>query len=283
MRSIREFAKKHPVAIYYSLVFAISWGGVLVALGPAVLWGTTELPASQFLPVIYLALAGPSIAGILSTFLVDGWPGIRELVARLLNWRIAARWYAVALLTAPLLMTAILLVLSLISPAFLPGIAITKDKAGLLLAGIPMGLAAGFLEELGWTGFVMPRLRQRYGVLTTGLIMGVLWGAWHFPLFSGSARVSGLSPSFFLAVLLFSWLPAFRVLMVWVYDRTGSLLLVMLMHAPLAAGSLILLPAAISPVHTVVFDLVFGAVLWLAAGAVLAGPARPGSMTARCA
>ena len=139
------------------------------------------------------------------------------------------------------------------------------------------------LEELGWTGFVMPRLRQRYGVLTTGLIMGVLWGAWHFPLFSGSARVSGLSPSFFLAVLLFSWLPAFRVLMVWVYDRTGSLLLVMLMHAPLAAGSLILLPAAISPVHTVVFDLVFGAVLWLAAGAVLAGPARPGSMTARCA
>ena len=46
--------------------------------------------------------------------------------------------------------------------------------------GIAVGLGAGIFEEMGWTGFAIPRLRLRYGVLSTGLIVGVLWGAWHF-------------------------------------------------------------------------------------------------------
>ena len=62
----------------------------------------------------------------------------------------------------------------------LPGIFTSTDKASFLLFGIAVGLGAGFFEELGWTGFAVPRLRRRYGVLTTGLIVGVLWGAWHF-------------------------------------------------------------------------------------------------------
>lgn len=77
-------------------------------------------------------------------------------------------------------MTAVLLALSLISPEFLPRIFTTDDKITLLLMGIAVGLGAGILEELGWTGFAIPRMRLRYGVLSTGLIVGVLWGAWHF-------------------------------------------------------------------------------------------------------
>ena len=47
----------------------------------------------------------------------------------------------------------------------------------LLLMGFGYGLlGGGLLEELGWTGFAVRRLRQRYGVLRTGLFVGVLWG-----------------------------------------------------------------------------------------------------------
>jgi membrane protease YdiL (CAAX protease family) len=53
------------------------------------------------------------------------------------------------------------------------------DRAAVRLAGVAAGLTI-LLEELGWTGFAVPRLRRRYGVLTTGLIEGVLWAAWHF-------------------------------------------------------------------------------------------------------
>ncbi len=49
------------------------------------------------------------------------------------------------------------------------------------MAGIAVGLVVPFFEELGWTGFAIPELGKRYGILTTGLIVGLLWGAWHFP------------------------------------------------------------------------------------------------------
>ncbi|NIV35134.1 MAG: CPBP family intramembrane metalloprotease, partial [Anaerolineae bacterium] len=125
------------------------------------------------------------------------------------------RWYAIALLTAPLSMIAVLFALSLTSPLFLPGIVTTDDKATLLLTGIVAGLMVGFFEELGWTGFAIPRLRLRYGVLTTGLIVGLLWGAWHFLLFWESGSFSGALSLALLLGRLFSWLPAYRVLMVW--------------------------------------------------------------------
>ena len=139
-------------------------------------------------------------------------------------------------------MTAILLALSLLSPEFLPGIFTTDDKASLLLFGIVAGLMVGIFEELGWTGFAIPRLRLRYGVLTTGLIVGFLWGAWHFLVnFWASGSPSGALSAGPLAArrLVFSVgiLPAYRVLMVWVYDRTGSLLVAMLMHASLTAST----------------------------------------------
>ena len=63
--------------------------------------------------------------------------------------------------------------------------------------------------------------------------MGVLWGAWHFlSNVWGSEPYGTLSPALVKPVLLFSFLPPFRMLMVWVYDHTGSLLLAMLMHVP---------------------------------------------------
>jgi len=98
-----------------------------------------------------------------------------------------------------------------------------------------------FLEELGWTGFALPKLRQRYGVLTTGLVMGLLWSAWHFPLFAGERDPEGTVPAALLVgVFLFAWLPPYRVLTVWVYDRTGSLLMAYLMHVPIRTTVFIL-------------------------------------------
>jgi membrane protease YdiL (CAAX protease family) len=97
-------------------------------------------------------LAGPSVTGIFLTALVYGRTGFREFRLRLLKWRVGANWYAVAILTAPLLMTATLSALSLTSPAFLPGILTTDTKASLLLVSVAVGLSAGVFEELGWRG-----------------------------------------------------------------------------------------------------------------------------------
>jgi hypothetical protein len=69
---------------------------------------------------------------------------------------------------------------------------------------------------------------------------------WHFLVQGWDSGTSsgGLSPALFLPLYFFSsvgGLTAYRVLMVWVYDRTESLLVAMLMHASLIASTLFIL------------------------------------------
>jgi uncharacterized protein len=270
MNSIKAFIKKHPLLSYFALAFAISWGAVLfVAGGPGGISANSEASEMQVTFLYPVLIVGPSVAGILLTALLYGRAGLSEFRSRLLKWRVGARWYVVALLTAPLSVTAAVLALSLSSSEFVPSILTTSDKTSLLLIGIFAGLMVGIFEELGWTGFAIPRMKLRYGILGTGLIVGVLWGAWHFPpFFWGSGAASGTLPlALFLPVLLFTWLPAYRVLMVWVYDRTESLLVAMLMHVSLVASNVILVPLA-TGVALVTYDLVWAAVLWVVVGAV---------------
>jgi uncharacterized protein len=259
------FIKRHAVATYYALTFAISCGGFLLVLGPDGFFAT----GSDIAGVGAVAIAGPAIAGILMTGLVDGKAGLRGLVSRLRRWRVGARWYAVALLTGPLVMGATVFGLSLLSWDFRPDIVTADNKLSIVATGIALGLAGPFLEELGWTGFALPRLRSRYGVLTTGLVMGLLWAAWHFPLFAGGRDPSGSVPAAVLVgAFLFAWLPAYRVLMVWVYDRTESLLMAYLMHVPISATTFILAREAASGTGLVTPVLLWGAAFWVIVAAV---------------
>jgi uncharacterized protein len=254
MRTIKAFLKSHPLLSYFALTFAITWGLFVLAVGgpggiPATKEEFTTLPLGAILAV----LVGPSVSGIVLTGLVYGREGFRDLLTRMRRWRVGARWYAVALLTAPLVSTAVLIPLSLISPVFLPGIFASEAKVSFVLMGIVVGLIVGIFEELGWTGFAVPTLlKLRYGVLSTGLIVGVLWGAWHLlgnDIWASVATSGGLPPALFAVgvglVLLVGQLPAYRVLMVWVYERSGgSLLLAILMHASYSASTFILGPVA---------------------------------------
>lgn len=101
MSSVKAFITSHPLPTYFALAFAISWGGLLIVVGGGGFTGATE-PTDRQLPLVYLAMfAGPTVAGILLAGLVEGTAGFRELRSRLLRWQVGARWYAVAVLTAP--------------------------------------------------------------------------------------------------------------------------------------------------------------------------------------
>lgn len=274
MSTDKTFIKRHPVLVYYILVFAISWGGILLVVGPRGFPGTTEETDSLLSLFVVMALfAGPSISGIFMTGLIHGRAGFRNLLFRLLRWRVAARWYAVALLFAPFLVAAVLLALRLFSTEFVPGIVSTSNKVGFLLFGIAWALiGGGLLEELGWTGFVVPELRRRYSPFTTGLLMGLLWGVWHLliTIWMSGTSSGAFSLAIFLPGMLFHIvsLTAFRVLLVCVYDRTGSLLVVMLMHASLSASRIILNPPGLALVPGLIYDLLVAAALWVVVAAV---------------
>ena len=261
--TMKNFIKTHALLIYFILAFAISWGAILLSAGP----DGIPVTADQIAVLGMAMLLGPSVAGVLLTGLASGKMGFSGLFSRLLRWRVSARWYVLALLTAPLVTTAVLLALSFFSSGFLPAIFTSDERATFLLLGIVGGLVVGSFEELGWTGFAIPRMRLKYGVFTTGLIVGLLWGAWHFLLFWESDTFSGAFPLALLLARLFSWLPAYRVIMVWVYDRTESLLVSILMHVSLVATMAIIDPS-LTGVRLLTFILIRGSVLWIIAAAV---------------
>ena len=270
MTSITGFIAKHPVWTYVALTFAISWGGVLLVIGgPAGITGTAEETDPLFPLAVLAMIAGPSVAGILLTGLVHGRAGLRDFRSRLLERHVDARWYAVALLAAPLTAITVLLVLSAFSREFVPSVVVTEDKVALVLYSVAVALGAGVFEELGWTGFAVPELRRRYGLLTTGIIVGALWGAWHFlvVMWGVGDRAGSLPLALFVVLDSLSFLPAFRVLMVWVYDRTGSLLVGMLMHVSLTATTLILWPVATGG-HLLTYNFAFAAAVWVVVAAI---------------
>lgn len=276
MSRIRTLISRNAVLAYYLLTFAISWGLVLaVIVVSGGLPGTLEHLNAQLPVAIVAMLGGPSIAALIVTGLADGREGFRALWVRMQAWRVGLQWYAVALLVGPLVSAGGLLMLARFSPGYLPGIVSSEHKLADLIMGVVPAITVGICEELGWTGVATPRLRQRHGAFVTALIVGVLWGAWHL-LSNGiwpSRAIHGEMGTLpFLVLYLLSFLigqlPAFRVLMLWVYEETGSLPLIMLMHASLTASALVLGPAAAEGAQLLIVELVRVLAMWAVVGAV---------------
>jgi CAAX protease family protein len=266
---MKNLIKRYPVLSYYLLVFTISWGGILILIGgPNHIPGATEQAEKLFVPALLIMFSGPFISGILMNFFIGGKEGIRKLLSRYLRWRTEGRWFAIAVFTGPILVVAVLFGLSLFNQEFLPGIITVKDKIGSVIFGVGWGLIGGGLfEETGWTGFAVSQLRKRYSILSTGLIVGILWGIWHFMIaFWASNYLTGANSwtmfvAGFIAFYLLA-LPAYRVLLVLVYDRTGSLPVIMLMHAFLSASTLIFQPSSSGEI-AFIWNLVLGIILWI--------------------
>ena len=267
-----SMVKQHPVVWYFILTFLISWGAILLVIAGFGGLPTTKEQFDAQLPfAIPAMLFGPSIAGILMTYAANGKRGVWELFSRLTKWRVPLKWYIFVIFAAPLVLIATLFALSLISPEFIPGFLNTGNIASVVIMGISSGIMAGIFEELGWTGYAVQMLRGKYSIIITGLIVGGVWGAWHIlsnDIWACQVYKGGIPLPLFVIVngLLFAigQLPAYRVLTVWIYDRTGSLLVTILMHASLTASSMIVQPSGIAGASLLIYGAVSAAVMWLA-------------------
>lgn len=265
--SMRRYLRRHPAGAYFFATFAISWGAVLlvVSRGTIPVAGKAEFDA--LLPLTALAMIlGPSIAGIALTGIVDGRTGLRRYRETLLAWRVSARWYVTAALLAPVVGLVVVSALRVVSPEYRPGILAANNPVAYLSLGVGLSLLAGVCEELGWTGFAVRQLLPRYGILPTGLAVGFAWSAWHlFVAYwaTGNGYLGSVSAPLFLMTGLFTTLLVYRLLMVWVYDRTQSLPVAIVMHASLTATVRLVYPLTTgSPL--LVTDIAMAGALWIA-------------------
>ncbi len=262
--NILSFVKRHSVLTYFILTFVISWGGLLLVIGGPNQIAVVTPKFNELLPIVILAiLAGPSISGILLTILV-GRKSFREFKLNLTR-KVNLKWYLFVLLGALLAVGAVYFLLSLFSSKFTPGIITADGKIPHLIMGIMTGVAAGFFEEIGWTGFAIPRLLKKNSVLRTGLIVGIIWAVWHIlpGLWLGYASGTITNTISLISYVFdpFCFLVIYRILMVWVYKQTESLPVAMVMHGALTAGARIFTPMGIVGIPLLIFDIVWASLL----------------------
>jgi hypothetical protein len=130
----------------------ISWGLILVLIAFNGMPVTVAEAQAQLLVTIMVFLGGPLISGLLMIGLVDGREGFRDLLSRLFKWRISLFYYAVALLTALLVFTAVHYLLSMFSPVYSPGFLGSNGPSLVslsIMSGIVVGICCGHLDQHG--------------------------------------------------------------------------------------------------------------------------------------
>jgi membrane protease YdiL (CAAX protease family) len=211
------------------LTFGITWGIWI----PLVMSGISS-------PWFRLGTFAPTLVALGMIIVREGNQGVKHLISKLTWWRVHAGWYIFAFLTPiPIILSAIWIDIGLGGP-----VPAFNDPAQLYLV-IPAFLYVLFFsvagEEIGWRGYALPRLLQRWSPLKASLILGLLWGAWHLPLFwmPGDFHTEIPLLAFMIQIL------AASVVYTWMHlNSRGGLLLAHIFHAAsnTALGVLPVLP-----------------------------------------
>jgi membrane protease YdiL (CAAX protease family) len=251
--SLRASIRRHQLSVF--LVGS-------VVLGSLVTGALMRIPSSALiLPLIALPIS--YIPAVLAVLLLraDENAGDRETFRRrLTTWRLRPRWYLLGLTVVPL--------------AYLAGVALATVWGGLFplhperFVLLPLFLITNLGEEIGWRGYALPRLQQRFSPLVASLILGAFWAAFHWV-----ALAQNPSQAFFYVAAGSVSLIAMSVVMTWFFNHTGSVILMVLLHAMYDVVSIGVVPLADTTMPLLAFAL-SAAVLCLLAGTLLfiAGP-----------
>ena len=256
-----SWLKRHAVASYFALTFAISWLGALAVVAPKLLRGE-PVPKFSGILMFPVMLLGPVVSGFLLTRLVDGSSGLRDLFSRMRKIRVGAQWYTVLLIPPAVILSVLLLLKTFVSPVYAPN---------RFFVGASFGIVAGFFEEIGWTGYVFPKMARSGNALGAGIALGVLWGIWHMPVidYLGTATPHGAYwQRYFLAFI--AAMTAMRVLISWIYANTKSVPLAQLMHASSTGSLVVFSPAGVKAAQEALWYAVYAVALWLVVGALAA-------------
>jgi membrane protease YdiL (CAAX protease family) len=219
---------RKPLLAYFVLSYVFFWGFLvlmIVILGMLRIQLDT-LPAWAIPIIVILGFWMPNLAAGSVTGVLAGREGIRQLFGKFFAYRIAIRWYLVALFPFPLAFIAAGL-FRLAGGAAPGNMGLSADFwAGLIILNLLQG-ATG--EEAGWRGFALPRLQETHGPVKASLILGLVWNFWHFPLW----LISGYSgPDLLLNVLAFSvCIISLTFLLTRIYSKTpNSLISIVMTH-----------------------------------------------------
>ena len=219
--SFTRWIKNHDLLTYFVLAFLFTY----MAWSVTLLIPTQEDPntKAEFAKIFqFLGMWGPALAGILTTAVTRGKPGLKDLFRRLLQWRVSFKWYLLILFLWPLLT---ILADFLYAQITHQSVRFQVNGWSQTINWLDDALFTVFWasEEIGWRGFALPRLLSRRNALVSSLILGTVWGLWHLPLF-----FMGNTPP--VTYLIFT--VSVSILLTWIMNNNqGSLFLAIFFHA----------------------------------------------------
>ena len=160
---------------------------------------------------------GPAISGLVCARLIGGRSTFRLLLGRIGRWRVPVKWHLVAWLGPFVVLTAALGAARLWGAVDLHGVGLQSVELAdlpLALYGLCVIIFYGFGEEIGWRGFALPVLQNRFSALQSTLILTMIWAVWHMPLFwfspglasLGLGGVIGWGLSLLTGAIILTWL-----------------------------------------------------------------------------
>ena len=235
-------------ALFFLTSYAFSWS---VWLPVAAMDGE---PSALRNLAVGVAAAGPSLAGVVCTGIDEGWAGVRRLFRSLLQWRMAAKWYALSL-AGPI--TVALMAVG-VHRLLIGNDAEFRLQATTILL-VPIALVVTLFtgplqEELGWRGYALPRLLRRWSSVFASLVLGVAWACWHLPLYAFATDGQERAP----VVLFLVSVVALSIIYTWLWLSTGgSLVVALLFHSASNVAGVLLLRDAGSDFGPVALATVF--------------------------
>ena len=242
---------ENSLSLYFAIAYALPVAAVaivtLTAGVPTVL--VAKEMSTGALIVVMAMVHAPTIAAIVVVFRSQRFEGIKALFLQLKDWKFAPQCYLKAILIFPVAMLAVLVLLSLASVSFTTVFSLSLMALGALFSAL--------WEEIGWTGFATPVMLKRFSPLNVGLLLGLLHAMWHLPasLYGSAAFLGNLFiVNFFFASV---GIVGLRIVMIWIYTRTKSLVLAWLMHASFTGGQLLFVSLELTSSETVIWNAAF--------------------------
>lgn len=215
--------------LYFVLAFAITW--VIWLPGVLATWGWIELPV-PFIVFFFIGTWGPFLAASIVTYRESGWGGVKAFWRRGLDWKIGVRWIVVIVGIA-LLASAVPLGVHLLLGGPPPASTLLSVPWMIVPVVATYFLTGGGNEEWGWRGFALDRFQARWSPLASAVILGLIWGLWHLPLFFIQYTAQYHEPLWLFMLLA----PGMSVLHSWVYNGTGgNLVAAWLLHAAIGGA-----------------------------------------------
>lgn len=202
--------------------FGLAWGilGLYIFLPDITTAVFGQLTGNH--PLFFLAVYAPAIAAFILVALNGGLAGLRCFLRRAFLWRCSAAWYAFLIIGIPFIFIAGSAIRgNLFSEPF----PFTSFQA--LLVALVLAAVKGPLEEFGWRGLALPLLQRKFSPIWAGLILGGIWGLWHFPAF----LLSGTQQSEWSFMAFFAGCLAISIIVTALFNKShGSILLSAFFH-----------------------------------------------------